>query len=542
MRNFINSALLILITYNGYGQIQMDSTKYQQLDQIATQDVPRQAPGIATAIISDGEVIYKRYAGYENLADSTKIDEHSRFNIASNAKQFTALAILILEDQKRLDLQDDIRKYLPELYGDYEGRISIKSLLQHRSGIRDAYDLWSLKRITWWKKTYDNDDVIELVKNQKELNFEPGTQYLYSNTNYILLAQIIQRITNKSFKQVTDEMFAELGMKDTSFESDFKQIREPIAKAYFNFDTWSTYEWKWNVVGDGNLFTTLDDQIRWEQILQDAVKTNVSRSIIKKSQEFENDVNYGYGLERGKYNGLDYTFHEGATGAWKATLVRFKDAAILTMTNSGKTIPSYQTRQMVDVLYELKETDDSFLKAPENEGDYVSEKSILGIYLTDSNSSFEFKKNEDGRLVLDRSGRGEVDLERESNNVFMQKYDPAFKQEFNMNEKGEMTVTAYYTSHAPYTLTRPDSDWGNFQPKSINGTYVNDETGVELVMEHQEGTTYSIIKEGKQAYGKLVTPDLLLFNGYTIRFNPENLNNLELDGDRIKKIKFERLD
>lgn len=541
MRKHLLSFTLLLVTTIAIGQVNLDSSKISKLDSIAVQDVPNRAPGIATAVISDGEVIFKRYAGYENLADSTKLDDHSRFNIASNGKQFTALAILTLEEQKKLDLEDDIRKYLPEFYKDLEVKITIKNLLQHRSGIRDVYDLWSLKGITWWKQTHDNDDALNLIKKQTDLNFEPGSQYLYSNSNYILLAEIVERISQRTFKQFTDEIFQDLGMSNTSFESDYTQIKEPIAKAYFNFDTWSTYDWKWNVVGDGNLFSTLTDQIRWEQIIQGAIVSKVPKSVIKRSQQFENDLNYGFGLERGKYKVLNYAFHEGATGAWKATVVRFDDTAIITMTNSGKTIPSFQTRQMVDVLYNLENNDRSFLLAPEDEGDYVSEADILGIYLTDNNFAFEFKKKENGTLVLDRVGRGEVELERESDNLFKQKYDPAFKQEFIMNKNGEMTVTAYHTSHAPYSLTRPNADWDDFSPKSLNGTYFNNETGVEFILEHQEGRTYSILREDNQSFGKLVTPNLLLFNGYAIRFDFGKLHRFELDGDRIKKVMFRKL-
>ena len=166
-------------------QIELSPAVLQKLDAIAIQDVPEKAPGIATAVIRDGEVIYKKYAGYENFKDSTFLDSNSRFNIASNGKQFTALAILSLTDQKKLKLSDDIRKWFPEIYPNIKEKITILSLLNHTSGIRDCYDLWSLQGYTWWKESFSNDDVLALIGRQSDLNFIPESQYLYSNTNYI---------------------------------------------------------------------------------------------------------------------------------------------------------------------------------------------------------------------------------------------------------------------------------------------------------------------------------------------------------------------
>ncbi len=131
------------------GQTSLSAKQIELLDGIATQDVPKNAPGIATAIIQDGKVIYEKYAGFADLADSTLIKNSTRFNIASNGKQFTALAILTLVEKKKLKLSDDIRKWFPNLYPNLKDRISVQSLLNHTSGIRDCYDLWSLQGFTW---------------------------------------------------------------------------------------------------------------------------------------------------------------------------------------------------------------------------------------------------------------------------------------------------------------------------------------------------------------------------------------------------------
>ena len=534
---------LILIS-----QITLTQKQLLQLDSIAQQDVPTAAPGIATAIISNGKVIYEMYAGLENLEDRTKLNDKSRFNLASNGKQFTALAILLLEEKGMVNLDDDIRLFFPDLYKKIDAKITIQHLLNHTSGIRDVYDLWSLQGITWWRQTYNNKDAVKLIAAQHDLNFLPGSQYLYSNSNYILLAEIIEKVAEKSFVDFTKNMFEKLNMKNTSFEDDFKSIQEPIAKPYFNFDTWSNYEWKWNGVGDGNFFSPLEDQIEWEKMVQGFGNTTISKEVIEKSQRLENRNNvgkYGYGLEFGEYKGLSYRFHEGATGAWKSTVVRLdeENLSIITLTNSGKTIPSMQTRQMLDVIFNLNNSPNEFPTKPEKNGAFVSEEEILGIYLTPENYSFEFKKNEAGNLVLNRINRGEVELVREGDNVFQQKYDPAFKQEFTKNKNGEMVVTAYYTTHAPYSLIKANSDWTDYNYKALNGTYKNSETGVEWKLLFDKGKNYNVYIDEKVTAGVLVTPNKLLVNNYTVTFDIKNgqITSFLLSADRIRNVRFDRI-
>jgi CubicO group peptidase (beta-lactamase class C family) len=540
--------LLLFIAGNVFGQTKFSENQLKKLDSIATQDVPKNAPGIATAIIKEGNLIYEKYAGIADFNDSLKIDKNTRFNIASNGKQFTALAILTLEDENKIKLSDDIRQYLPELYPKIKAKITIGNLLNHTSGIRDVYDLWSLKGITWWEQSFDNNDVLELVIKQAELNFEPSTKYLYSNTNYILLATIVEKISGKPFKEYTDGIFQKLNMTNTSFEADYSQIDGKIARAYFNFDTWTTYDWIWNVVGDGNIFSTLTDQIQWEKTIQGYGNSEINHNIIQKSQKLVNqDINdnYGFGLEFGDYKNLSYKFHEGATGAWKATVIRFpKDSiSMLTLTNTGKSIPSMQTRQMADVVFDLKNNKEYLVTKPAKIGIYVSEDEIIGTYITPNNFTFEFLKKDDNKLYLKRIGRNDVELIREADNVFNQKFDKDFKQEFIQNDSGEMEVTAYYVSHSPYTLTRKKSDWENYDYQALNGKYNNLETDVNIEISHLTNKDYKVLIGEQENSGLLIAPTKLMVNNYVLEFEKEskNVKTLSLNSDRIRGVNFERL-
>lgn len=550
MRLFLLTLFLTANTIS-YGQTlnSFSPSQIKRLDSIATKDVPKNAPGIATGIIMNGKVVYEKVAGFTDLTDSSLITKDSRFNIASNGKQFTALAILVLIDEKKINLTDDIRKYLPTIYPKLNAKISIENLLNHTSGIRDAYDLWSLQGLTWWKYTFSNKDVLELIEKQEELNFKPSTKHLYSNTNYILLTAIIEKVTGKSFVTYTNDLFKKLNMPNTSFEDDYTKIRGPIAKAYFNFDTWKNYNWIWNVYGDGNIFSTLADQLQWEQTLQGTGKSSIKRQILEKSQQLTDNSTiktYGYGLEFGTYKGLNYKFHEGATGAWKATVIRFpdKNTSFVTLTNTGKATPNTQTRQMADVVFNLKNNASYLVTKPAKTGSFVSEEDIIGIYQTADYFTFQFEKR-DSVLYLKRIGRNDVKLEREADNILYQTYDPDFKQEFKRNDKGKMTVTAYYTSHSPYTLTKHIYDWKGFNYQALNGKFINKETNVLIEIKFAGDKNYDVkIGSKNSTKGLLISPTKLLVDNYVFEIEDytATLKTFFLSGDRIQRVKFLRMD
>lgn len=529
---------------------QLTSQQQNRLDKIATQDVPRGGPGIATGIVLDGKIVYSKCAGFQNITDGSSITPKSRFNIASNGKQFTALAILQLEAQGKLSLQDDIRKYFPNLYKKIDVPLTIEHLLTHTSGIRDVYGLWALQGRTWWKFNFNNDDVLKLLTKQENLNFEPGTEFLYSNSNYIILAELVSKVTKDGFVAYTNSMFQKLGMPDTSFESDHQSIRGPVAKPYFNFESWKGYDWICDVVGDGCLFSTLEDQLQWECLVQNSGETDFDRSLIERSQRLVNPElcqTYGFGLEIRQGENMVLRFHDGSTGAWKANTLRYPEQklAVVTLSNSGKTIPSMQSKQMVSILIEALAVSDSkaFQTEPPKTGPRLETAEILGTYLSQGAFLFEFVQV-DGKLFLRRNDRNDVQLERESANVFHEVNDPKFKQEFVKNENNEMQVTAYHNTHAPYSLTRVKCDFTGFNFQSLNGTFVNSETGSEFKIDHvkDQEFTISLKDTDKPRKAQLVTPNKMVSGSYVIQW-PGKLDSntaLLVSISRVRRVKFVR--
>ena len=181
------------------------------------------SPGCACGVINDQKLIYSKGYGMADLEHDVPITPQSVFYIASTSKQFTAASIALLALDKKLSLDDDIHTYFPEIPS-YGKPIRIYNLLHHTSGLRDHLDLVSLAG--WHESDYVNNEMsLRLVAQQRGLNFETGTRYEYSNTNYMLLAEIVRKVSGKSLRLFAQErLFAPLGMNHTHVDDDYRQV------------------------------------------------------------------------------------------------------------------------------------------------------------------------------------------------------------------------------------------------------------------------------------------------------------------------------
>ncbi len=518
----------------------------QAIDEAFMADIPDGGPGGSLGIILNGEVIYTKYAGLADLDTKRPIDSETRFNIASNGKQFTAIAVLKLAREGKLKLEDDIRKYLPSLYPEVREPITVASLINHTSGIRDVYRLWNLQGITWWKKSQSNNDALALIEQQRTLNFPPGSQQLYSNTNYILLTHIVAKASGKSFRAYTDELFQDLGMTTTNFVDNHKEMGPNIGRPYFNFDTWKTYKWLTDLHGDGSLFSAFKDQLVWEVAVQKMKANGLSAELLAQSQlPVNTDTGYGFGLERGTYRGVPVRWHDGSTGAWDASFIRFPEhnLTILASDNSGKFGTYMLVRAISDIVLQDVFTEEAYPTEPAVVGAEIPVEKLLGTYLNDSGFSFTFKLV-DGQLVLEREGRSDNELELEAGNIYHQKFDPAFKQEFTWDEEKGMQVTAYYWAHAPYTLTRSRVDWDGYDFAGVAGEYYNDEIDVSVNVSYAEDQRYRITSDKKKMNGKLYKRDRMVVGGgrtvEVCRDPAGQVTALLLNDGRTRNLRFTR--
>ena len=350
-------ALVLAATSTAAAQ-QLTSNEIARVDSVFANLSTTAGPGCALGVSRDGNLVYSRGYGMANLETGTAITPASIFHVASISKQFAAFSVALLAEEGKLSLDDDIRKYLPEIPA-YAHPITIRHLIHHTSGLRDQ---WSLLAMADWRgdDLITEDDVLAIVSRQKELNFRPGDEYVYSNTGYTLLAVITKRVSGKSLRQFADErIFQPLGMTNTHFHDDHTMVVPGRTSAYNprQGGGWMVSIPVFDTYGATSLFTTVADLLKWEQNFADAKVGG--RALVEKAQQPTtfNDGrphNYGYGLSIENYRGMRLVGHSGADAGYRADVIRFPEAglAVDVLCNAGNSGPGGLSRRVADILLE----------------------------------------------------------------------------------------------------------------------------------------------------------------------------------------------
>jgi CubicO group peptidase (beta-lactamase class C family) len=322
--------VLISVNQNSYSQIQNDST-ILKMDAIFHQYNNSTGPGCAVSVIKNNEVIFKKGYGMANLQYDIPITTATIFDIASVSKQFTGFAISTLIQQGKISEEDDIRKYLPDV-PNFGKTITIRHLLHHISGIRD----WpqTLNIAGWrWDEVFSFSDIMRMVKYQKDLDFESGSQYSYSNTGYNLLAMIVEKITGKTFPGWIDEnIFKPLGMNSSQVLSDYTKIIRNLAYSYSVKDNgFANIPGSLTAYGSSSIFTSVDDLNKWVINFQKMISSKnpvYMRMLTEGVLNNGDKVHYGYGLGHGEEFGLKTISHTGGWAGYRTIITNYPDQNI----------------------------------------------------------------------------------------------------------------------------------------------------------------------------------------------------------------------
>ncbi|MDB4293683.1 beta-lactamase family protein, partial [Maribacter sp.] len=322
-------------------------------------------PGAAVAVMQNGAVVFKKGYGSANLEYDIPITPSTIFHVASVSKQFTVFALLLLAEEGKLSLDDPIQKHIPEV-PDFGQEVTLGHLATHTSGMRDQWDLLTLAG--WrWDDVITKEHILKIVSKQKDLNFTPGEQYMYCNTGFTLLAEVVARVSGKSFAEFTKErMFTPLNMTNSQFYDDHTKIVKNRAYSYnpmaFGFQKSIL---SFANVGATSLFTTVEDLSLWAMNFKD-LKVG-SATLVEQMNTLavlNNGENFGgaYGQFVGPYKGLQQIQHSGGDAGYRSFLGRFPDQnfAVSVVSNSGASNPYALAMQVVD-LY-LK---DAFVEEPQ---------------------------------------------------------------------------------------------------------------------------------------------------------------------------------
>jgi CubicO group peptidase (beta-lactamase class C family) len=342
----------LLVT--GYGSLFTVSLSAQSPDTILTRRVDSvfapwtrtDAPGCAVGVDRDGAPVLRRAYGMANLETGTPWTVNTLSESGSVAKQFTAGAIVLAARDGLFSLDDDISRWIPEVRG-FGKKITIRNLLSHTSGLPDRYTLHEVMGRPAGVTDHNNAEVLSVVAKLRELNFDPGEDYEYSNTGLIVAAVLLERASGKSLQAFTAaRIFTPLGMLDTRWREDHRTVVPGRASAYsgtlpggFRNDHPFT-----RVIGSGGLLTTVGDFLRWEAALQrgegewGAVRDSLERGMRLNDGT---ELTYGLGVGVDKFRGLRAVSHTGSTGGYRAALSRFPDqrVAVALLCNLGSINP-----------------------------------------------------------------------------------------------------------------------------------------------------------------------------------------------------------
>ncbi|OCA79197.1 hypothetical protein BBH99_19755 [Chryseobacterium contaminans] len=325
MKRSIQFILFLFYLLNfGICSGQSNQDKIRKADSMISSYAQKNAPGMAIGIIKEGQVIYRKMYGMANLEDRIPIKDSTAFDIASVSKQFTAFVMLFAEKEGKLSLNDDIRKYLPELRH-LPHKITIRQLANHTHGLPD---FTSIKRLQGFGDEFrvTNAEAVKTVLAIRNQHFPPGQQYSYNNTGFMLLAEILHRIYKKDFNDILKEyIFEPLQMNHTMAVDDPEKLVPNKAESYQEKNgTFKRQPLGQMEYGSSNIFTSLNDLCKWAVNFQKPIIGN--REIYNKMQQNTilptgETVEYGLGLQTGKYKGLDIVFHGGGTAGYRSYIL-----------------------------------------------------------------------------------------------------------------------------------------------------------------------------------------------------------------------------
>ena len=346
-------ALALLVPYPGEA-IAQAALERTEVDAVFA-DFGMNTPGCALGVVSDGRLIYGRGYGLANLEHDIPITTHSVFRSGSVSKQFTGAVVAFAAMEGHLSLEDELRTWVPEL-PDYGSRLTLLHALNHTSGLRDYLTLMDLRGLRN-DDFYTELDLIERQAAQEELNFEAGSEHLYSNSGYFLLTEAVARAVGKPFREYADEvLFEPLGMTNSHFHDDNNHVVPLRADGYAPLPdgSYRTSMTTLEMIGDGGVYTSIEDMAKWLVAQeQDGLRAGLNdivqaRGVLKSGD----DIPYALGITHGNYRGLPTIGHGGSFVGFRAHTLRFptEGVGLVVLCNRSDGDPGRRIRRVADVV------------------------------------------------------------------------------------------------------------------------------------------------------------------------------------------------
>ena len=540
--------LLIFMVFRAHGQLQDSDGRVQdsitkKIDLVFSEWDKTNSPGCSMAVVKDGRIIYERGYGMSNLEYQIAISSSSIFHVASISKQFTAAAIQRLAQEGKLSLTDDIRKYIPEV-PDFGHTITINHLLHHTSGLRDQ---WDLQALAGWREddVITENDIMDMLKRQRALNFVPGDEYVYCNTGFTLLGIAVKRITGVSLRDYDDSVFFKpLGMNNTVFHSDHSEIIVNRTSAYDKADNgrWEISIPVFDNYGATSLCTTPEDLAKWDENFyskkiggENFIAAMLTPGVFNDGRQ----QNYASGLIIGQYKGNKIVEHNGADAGYRADILRFPDQhfSVIVLANLAGINPSDLSRKVAD-LFVTDRTAGEHAEKPAVIVDTVALQKWAGVYMDLHSKAIVRLRYNKGKLMTAGAA-----LIPHSDSVFVHPNSGA-SYSFRGNEANTRLVLQ--------SAGVQDRSYGKVKPFTLaaaslpeyTGTYYSAELDTRYVFSVKDSALF--VKGPRNDAMKLAPFTSDIFTGpFTVEFirdKKKRVSGFLLTTGRSRNIYFERVD
>ena len=428
------------------------------------------SPGASVSVIRDGEIIHARGYGYAQIEHGVPVTPHTVFHVASVSKQFTAMAVTMLAAEGALSLDDPVQAHL-DFVPEFEHPVTVRQMIHHTSGIRDQ---WQLLGISGWRldDVITTEQILRLMSRQRELNFVPGSEYLYSNMGYTLLAQTAQAVGGMSFAEFTaSRIFRPLGMERTHFHDDHEHMVPDRAYSYRPFPAdedsgedgsgeeaspgYTKSVLSYANAGATSLFTTADDLARWLDNFRHEMVGGPGVMEMMKTRGILNGADtipYAHGLGIGEHRGLQTIGHGGADAGFRSQVNWYPEAdvGVVVLTNVANGNPGGRARQVAEVVLagvfpeEAPEEEEDQPASPADSTSFPTpDAATLGgyagsYYSPELDALYHLEATEDG-LVARHIRHGDIALEPSARDEFVT--DRWFMREVRFERAPDGAVT-----------------------------------------------------------------------------------------------------
>jgi CubicO group peptidase (beta-lactamase class C family) len=543
-----------------------NSESAKKADEFLAKWDKKDMPGCGVGAVKDGQLVYKRGLGMANLDYDVPNTPSTLFNVASVSKAFTAASIVLLAQQGKLSLDDEVQKYLTEI-PKYDHPVTLRHMLHHTSGLREYQAL-----MLFGGHNSDNaiseKQVLGMLARQRGLSFRPGTKYQYSNSNYQLLGAIVARVSGKSLRAFADEnIFKPLGMKNTRYFDNRNEVVKNRASGYMvgQDNSVRVRASLFDLVGGGGVLTTVEDMYLWDQNFHEPKVGGREMAQLLTAPGVLNDgekINYGFGLFTNEYRGIPVFKHSGNMSGYRAQTITFpeKKFTAIALCNNSAILPHLIIEKLADIYLDgqfpaaaakSSKVDIASLPAgtpiPETEA-----VRYAGIFVnTDIYSNFRLSMRE-GKLFMSGLAKGELPVTRTAEGrLVMVEGDSRYEMVPVLDKAGAVSemklprssgqADVFVRVKAPFDLPQKLAEYA--------GTYHSEEFNNDFVIRHDGGKFALRISESFEAPLAAAYEDVLTAaNGQISLVFARGDNgkitgfvfNAGLDGREVKGVVFKR--